>query len=287
MTLYKIDEFDSRDLENFGNEDIKGFDVYSDINHEKVGIVKNILVDEVGRFRYLLIDTYAWIPGKEVLIPIGRSRIDSEAKRVYAIGLTQKKVEDLPEFSNDLKIDREYEEWVRQVYRNGASDLSRPVEPSTPLIYHHPSADAYDRAPYTYEQEPMLYSMNEQDHQTLKLYEERLISLKNRVKTGEVTVRKSIETDQAQISVPVERERVAIERVNSSEVGSVVPPGDVDFQATEVIRIELYEETAEIHKEAFVREEVRLKKVVERDTITAEEPLRREELEVNIDRIYS
>jgi stress response protein YsnF len=44
--------------------------------------------------------------------------------------------------------------------------------------------------------------------------------------------------------------------------------------------VEVYEETPEIRKEAFVREEVRVKKVVEQDTVNAEETLRREELDV-------
>nr|WP_313934717.1 DUF2382 domain-containing protein [Anabaena sp. FACHB-83] len=45
--------------------------------------------------------------------------------------------------------------------------------------------------------------------------------------------------------------------------------------------IEVYEETPEIRKEAFVREEVRVKKVVDRDTVEAEDTIRREELDVN------
>jgi len=36
----------------------------------------------------------------------------------------------------------------------------------------------YDRDTYTYEQEPDLYDLNDQDQQTLKLYEERLVANK-------------------------------------------------------------------------------------------------------------
>jgi len=43
---------------------------------------------------------------------------------------------------------------------------------------------------------------------------------------------------------------------------------------------EIYEETPEIHKEA-VREEVRVKKVVEQETVEAQETIRREELDVD------
>jgi len=41
----------------------------------------------------------------------------------------------------------------------------------------------YNRDTYTYKQEPSLYDVNEQDHQTLRLYQERLAN-KQRVKTG-------------------------------------------------------------------------------------------------------
>jgi len=44
--------------------------------------------------------------------------------------------------------------------------------------------------------------------------------------------------------------------------------------------VEVYEEVPEFHKETFVREEVRVSKVVDQETATAEEQLRREELDV-------
>ena len=52
------------------------YDVYSDRDDEKVGTVKNIWVDESGRFGYLVVDTGFWIFGKQVLLPVDRTRID-------------------------------------------------------------------------------------------------------------------------------------------------------------------------------------------------------------------
>ncbi len=45
--------------------------------------------------------------------------------------------------------------------------------------------------------------------------------------------------------------------------------------------MEIYEETPDIRKEAVVREEVRVKKVVEQDTVQAQENVRREELDID------
>jgi len=66
-----------------------------------------------------------------------------------------------------------------------------------------------------------------------------------------------------------------------THAGRPVSPGTVNFSEGEVAHVEIYEETPEIRKEAFVREEVRVKKVVEQDTVEAQETIRREELDVN------
>ncbi len=89
-----------------------------------------------------------------------------------------------------------------------------------------------------------------------------------------------METQTAQVSVPVEKERVVIERTTPTDAGAVVTPGEASFQSGEVARIELYEETADIHKEAFVREEVRISKEVDHETVQAQETVRREELDI-------
>ena len=40
--------------------------------------------------------------------------------------------------------------------------------------------------------------MNDQNHKTLKLYQERLVANKTRAKAGEVTIGKHVETETAQ-----------------------------------------------------------------------------------------
>jgi uncharacterized protein (TIGR02271 family) len=260
--------------------------VYSESStDDKIGTVSDVLVDEEGHFRYLVVDLGFWIFGKKVLLPIGRSRIDYNTDRVYAIGMTREQAEALPEFNEATRTDYDYEERVRGVYRTPSTGASANVD-ATPVVDTSyaattPNIDAYDRSTYNYQQEPNLYGLNDRDHQTLRLYQERLIANKTRVKTGEVTVGKHIETETARVSVPVERERVVIERVTPADAGTAVTPGEADFREGEVARVEIYEETPNIQKEAFVREEVRIRKEVDRETVNAEEQLRREELDVN------
>ena len=276
MALHKLEEFDTNYRDSFDGDDIKDYEVYSDRDNEKVGTVKNILVDEDGHFRYLVVDTGFWIFGKQVLLPVGRSRIDRDRRHVYAVGFTKEQAENLPEFSDDLEINDEYEERVRGVYRD------RPLESSAPLGSAAPAKTAnYDRSTYNYQQEPALYDMNQQDHQSLKLYEERLIANKSRRKAGEVSVGKRVETETERVSVPVEKERVVVERVTPNDAGRPVAPGEANFREGEVAHMEIYEETPDIRKEAVLREEVRIRKETDREMVNAEETVRREELDLD------
>ena len=120
------------------------------------------------------------------------------------------------------------------------------------------------------------------DNEKIRLYEERLMVNKERAKTGEVAVGKRVETETATVSVPVEKERVVVERRDATD-STVVNPSTVDFGDKEVARMDVYEESADIEKQAFVREEVSIRKEVDRDTVEARETIRREELEVDGD----
>ena len=262
MPLYKLEDFDPNYRETFGGDDVKSLELYTE-GGVRVGSIADALVDQGGRFRYLVIDTSLDSISKKILLPIGLSHINYPAKRVYVDGLSKEQVEHLPEYQESMTVDEDYEKEVRLVFRPESRD----------------GADEQGKS--IYEREPDLYTLNEQYHQTLRLYEERLIANKHRVKTGEVAVGKHIETQTARVAVPVKKERVLIERVSPNEVGTVVDPNALKFQEGEVTRIELYEETPEIHKEAFVREEVRVKKVVDRQTVEAQDTIRREQLDID------
>jgi uncharacterized protein (TIGR02271 family) len=293
MALYKIKDFDPDYNTHSHDPDIKGLSMYA--GTEKIGSINDILVDEDGKFRYLVVDSGGWIMGKKVLLPIGHARIDYQNKRVYADSLTKAQVEALPEFTDDLLIDYDQEERVRGVYRstmpkmqnapaaNGVGYAGAASAPATtnaePMLDLETGYAGYDRDTYGYEKEPAMYDLNEQNHPNLKLYEERLIASKNRQKTGEAVISKRVETETANASVAVDKERVVVERIPVN--GTVVTPGEANFQEGEVARMDVYEEVPEFHKEAFVREEVRVSKVVDKETATAQEQLRREELDVD------
>lgn len=269
MPLHKIQDFDPEYRNHFEDQDVIGYSLYA--GNDKIGSVDDILVDDAGKIRYFIVNTGAWIFGKKVLMPIGQAQIDYQGRRIMASSLTRAQVESLPEYSGN-PVDYEHEEQVRGVYRPaalGAADTSTA------------GASAYDRDSYNYDRDPDLYNLDERKHQNLRLYEERLIASKNRAKTGEVAVGKHVETETSKVSVPLEKERVVIERTAPAGAGAAVEPDSDAFRDGEVARVEVYEETPDIRKEAFVREEVSVRKEVDRETKEAEESLRREELDID------
>ncbi len=262
MALLKLaDAYPNYKDEIFGGDDIKGYDVYAG-NNEKIGSVYDALIDEQGSFRYFVVDTGFWVFGKKVLVPMGKVQIDYDQHRISVAGMTKEEVERMPEYSDNMTVDYDYEERVRNSYRPATTAQS-----------------AYDRNNYTYEHDAPLYQPNDQK---IKLYEERVVTNKSRQKTGEVAIGKKVETQTAQVSVPIEKERVIIERTTPTNATEVTP-GATAFQEGEVARMEVFEETADIQKQAFVREEVNIRKEVTQETVTSNETIRREELDVDVD----
>jgi uncharacterized protein (TIGR02271 family) len=276
MALHKIRDFEPNYLDYFDGQNILSFDLYS--RDEKVGSVDDMLVDEEGHIRYLVINTGVWIFGKKVLLPIGQARISYSDRRVYADSLMREQVEALPEYNEDAVLDRSYEDQVQRGYRSagsmGVSDRASvsAVGATVPMS----SSDRYD-----YEGDSELYGLNESDHTNLRLYEERLIANKTRRKVGEVEIGKRVETETTRVSIPLEKEQVVVERVDPTTTNANASTDPTAFQEGVVARIDVYEEVPDVRKETVVREQVNIRKEVEQETATVQEEVRREELEVH------
>jgi uncharacterized protein (TIGR02271 family) len=108
---------------------------------------------------------------------------------------------------------------------------------------------------------------------TIQLREERLKVNKHRESAGDVTVRKEVITENKQITVPVEREEVVIERRPASGTAA----GDI---RAETIRVPVSEERVDVSKEAVVTEEVNVGKRKVTDQKTVGGTVKKEELRV-------
>lgn len=165
---------------------------------------------------------------------------------------------------------------VKETVKSAASTVQAPVAPQDTVV--NTTTNSPDPvAP----QEPVNEeNVKVSDDRLFKLYEERLVVNKKQVKTAEVAIGKHVETQKAHISIPLEKERIVVEHipVNAETPGI---PGEVDFDRRELARIEIYEETADIQKQSFVREQVSVRKEVEHKTMEVEDNIRREELDVD------
>ena len=211
--------------------------------NEEIGTVEDVLVDESGRFRYLVVSAGSWKSHHKFLLPIGRCQTNRGAETILLMDIPHKEaLEELPPYHSDRAIDYDYEEKVRNIYRQilTTDDDSEMV--------------SYDRDNYSYDSEPKLYQISAGENQTIKLYEERLITDKQRREVGEVTINKRVETETAQVEVPVEKEKVVLKRNQVAEDNIRATPGEATFEEGTVAQVKVYEETADIEKQAFVRE---------------------------------
>lgn len=108
------------------------------------------------------------------------------------------------------------------------------------------------------------------------LVEEEIVTSKRVEQVGEVHVRKEIVTEEKQITVPVTREVIRIERVAVSHEAHAE---DRPFEEASY-DIPVREEHVTVEKHPVVREEIRVGKEVQRGEETARATVRRERAEV-------
>lgn len=246
------------DVANDSTYNIKGEGVYDPtgstaygINGEKIGTIRDALVDPTtGRIRYFLVDVGGWFSSKEVLVPVGQSRIDDHG--VYFDTLTKDQVSAM----------REYK--AGQAYT--ASDLEN--DERVLLGVDHGAAISHEQREKAY-----------RTPDRLQLLEERLTVNKDRFVAGTVEIGKRVETRTEQVSVPLQREEVVIERHAVTDARPV--EGAVLGSDHATMRVDLEAERANVSKQAYVTEEVAVGKRSVTETQTVTETVGREVLDVN------
>jgi uncharacterized protein (TIGR02271 family) len=94
--------------------------------------------------------------------------------------------------------------------------------------------------------------------------------------TGEVRVHKDVVTEHKQVSVPVTREQVHVERVPAKGTEA---PGEAAFK-DETFSMPVREEEVEIRKRPVVKEEVRVGRTRRQEERRADADVRREEARI-------
>jgi uncharacterized protein (TIGR02271 family) len=110
----------------------------------------------------------------------------------------------------------------------------------------------------------------------VSLAEEEIITTKHVEKVGELHVRKEVITEEKQITVPVTREVIRVERVS---VNHEVTAGDPIFEK-ESYDIPIREEHVTLSKHPVVREELHVGKEIQQGEETASATVRHERAEI-------
>jgi uncharacterized protein (TIGR02271 family) len=126
-------------------------------------------------------------------------------------------------------------------------------------------------------EESTTQNVRDQGPQKVQLREEQLTATKQPVQTGEVNLHKTVHEEEHEVPVNLKHEEVV---VNRQAVDRPAEPGQIGDMQDEVIRVPVYEEQAQLQKQARVREEVEVEKraVNEQQTMTG--TTRREDLQV-------
>jgi sporulation protein YlmC with PRC-barrel domain len=111
--------------------DVRGWEVRTMADGEKVGEVEDLLLDDSGSIRYLDVDLNA--PRKHVLIPVSRTRVDEAEGVVWVPALSRSQFEAVPSYNHDPRtLTDEYQNRLAAAYevRGPARTATRPSEPS-------------------------------------------------------------------------------------------------------------------------------------------------------------
>jgi len=162
--------------------------------------------------------------------------------------------------------------------QTGAATATTTTTTTTDTDYYTrlQKARANERQYGTYDQN--LGRARNAEEMRVLLHEETLTPVKQAVESGQVQVQKVVHERQQEVPVNLRHEEVVIERhavnrpANSDEIGDMTD---------QVINVPVYEEVAELQKQAVVREEVNIGKraVEEQQTLTG--TTRHEHLQVN------
>ncbi len=200
-----------------------------------------------------------------------KDTLDPEYNGIYAYYTG----EDLdPAYFGDFGFDRSVSDEALGAVENGNYVLAIQREG----LYEDPEFvdNAYEHRK-DYIDQDILERDDLSKNEKIRLHEERLRVNKERVQSGEIGLQKHVVTETQEVEVPVEKERVTIER---HAVDGDAEDG-YDFDANnEEIRIPIHEERVTVDKDAVVTEEVEINKENVTEDQKVSDEVRKEKLDV-------
>ena len=120
MTMRSVNKLDSEQVIRSIPVDVRGWDVRTAADDEKVGSVHDVLVDASGAARYLDVDL--GIFRKHVLLPIGQAAADTETNVLRVHAMDKDDFKEIPEFDHDAgAVTADFEQRLTTSYDRASS----------------------------------------------------------------------------------------------------------------------------------------------------------------------
>jgi hypothetical protein len=181
MTLFPFRDFyteQENEMESWEAAQIISFKLCIS-DRQTVGFIRDMLVDEKGHFRYLVVNVQVEEADKMVLLPIGLAQLDYGKGEAVVSRLKPALLKKLPDYYPEQEIDDRYEQRVRDVLlpiascRMGRQFLQQPYTQNGQ--YRGVSSGYTPSNSRSYNHFPNFYAMSEQDNQRpLKQLENQL-----------------------------------------------------------------------------------------------------------------
>jgi uncharacterized protein (TIGR02271 family) len=239
-----------------------------DSSGSKVGTARQVYLDDTtGQPAWVTVRT-GLFGSSESFIPLSDASTDGGQLRV-PYGKDQ--IKDAPRVDDDGHLSPEQEEELYSYYGLGGGDGSERTGKIEPAV----SGNVEDRATGYDTSGPTT-------DDAMTRSEEQLHVGTEKVQTGRARLRKYVVTEQQQVTVPVSREEVRVERepITDANVGRATNGPEISEEEHELV---LTEERPVVAKETVPVERVRLNKeaVTEEKQVTAD--VRKEQIETEGD----
>jgi stress response protein YsnF len=232
-----------------------------DPDGDKIGTVVDVYVDnDTDRPEWLAVTT-GLFGTKVSFVPI----VDAWAVGDdLAVPYTKSTVKDAPNAEADGQLSSDEEAALYRHYGRGGTDTTtrrdrRDVGTTTGRDTSGPATD-----------------------DAMTRSEEELDVSKRTREAGRARLRKWIETEDVQMTVPIRREkaRVVVEPITDANRDAALSGGDL---TTEEHEVTLSEEVVDVHKHVEPKERVRLETEVETDQVVVDEQVRKERIDTDVD----
>jgi uncharacterized protein (TIGR02271 family) len=221
---------------------------------DKVGTITDVYVDnETGQPDWLAIST-GMFGSKVSFVPVEGARVSGDD---VVVGFDKSKIKDAPNTEADGQLSVEEEQTLYAYYGRG----------------YQPVPETSTAAPAT---TPTTSSDTSARDASVVRSEEELAINKRTQEAGRVRLRKWVETENVQVTVPVEKQVARVVR-ESVAPGETTGLGDFAEGEEEIV---LSEEVVDVSKRAVAKERVGLEKETVTEQVPVNETVRKERVEV-------